>query len=804
MKDRQKTGSWYRRFAIAAALLCGAVVALLAAVVIIAPKVINSEEVRLRIEAVMAKELHGTITIDRVELSLLPRPDVVLHGFSADIPGTLSATITAVRVHARLLPLFRGQFAVSSIALEQPELTLLMSDDTAGRRSRKPPEKQPAGGSFDKALAIASRDLPDLTVTLSRGKINLVREGRNLMVLEKMDASLSFVSDRRKGPAYDMSDADYAVAGTARATLTGTTALPAPLKVSIDRFDATPGRLTVKGSRVRIQDLDASVSGDFKGYLTGSPRSDIQARGTIGPDGLAWLQSLAGLPEGVSFRAPLTFSAARLRSSGTGSATERTLAVTAQQKEGDATIVLDARQGPGMFSIDSLHVKDGDSDAVVKFSSDPGEDAASFTGSLSGKTIDRFLERRRPTPGWIKGDLHIKIPRGQREGTAVHGSLEGGQFGLPALNGIPFTIDRFTVLADGATVNLNPVVLSLGQESLQMEGTASFAEGGVALDLDIVTNRFGFSILRALVEQQPKERPAVQGTKSGRMPNVSGSIRLRAAVFVMDRYQADAVDMRLEFGKGRLAVALAHASVCGITLTGSLRTVDSEVEVSLSPQARGKRLDESLPCLFLKDLGVSGSFDLSAQLAGRGTWDTLLRSMGGDFSFAASGGRFQNDQIVKGVIAYLNSTSLLKGSNDKLLKEGVPYETFVLRGTLKDGTLSLSEGAIRGRDLHIATEGNIDLRNGTLALNVLAAPFTRLDRMLGSVPLVKSLVGNALIVVPARVAGTFEHPSVKPLAASSVSKNVTNLMKNAVQAPMKIIDPVVPKDLEGKSIQAQE
>jgi hypothetical protein len=87
MKDRRHIGSWYRRFVIAAAVLCGTVLALLAAVVVIAPKVINSGEVRSRIEATIAKELNGTVTFDRVELSLLPRPDVVLHAFAVDVPG---------------------------------------------------------------------------------------------------------------------------------------------------------------------------------------------------------------------------------------------------------------------------------------------------------------------------------------------------------------------------------------------------------------------------------------------------------------------------------------------------------------------------------------------------------------------------------------------------------------------------------------------------------------------------------------------------------------------------------------------
>jgi len=457
-----------------------------------------------------------------------------------------------------------------------------------------------------------------------------------------------------------------------------------------------------------------------------------------------------------------------------------------------------------MFSIDNLHVKDSDSDAVVKFSSGPEGEVASFTGSLSGATIDRLLERGRPTPGWLKGDLQVRLPHGQWEGATVHGSLEGGQLGLPARNELPVTIDHITVHADDATVDLEQAALSLGQEVLQVSGTASLEDGGVALDLDIATEKLSLSTMRELVERKPKERPAVQGTDADRQPNVRGSVRFRAGAFVVDRYKADALDLRVTFGKEQITAALDHASVCGISLTGSLRIAENDVEVGLTTQATGKKLEDSLPCILQQNINLSGTYDLSGRFASRGTWDTLLPAMGGSFVLTAAGGRIQSDNVVKGVIAYLNSTSLLKGSHDKLLKEGVPYENITFRGTLGDGIISLSDAVIKSRDLNIAAEGNIDLRDSTLALNVLAAPFTKLDRLLGSVPLVKSIVGNALIAVPARVEGTFQHPSVKPLPVSDVGKNVTNLLKNTLQAPMKIIDPTLPKELDRKNAPPQE
>ena len=207
----------------------------------------------------------------------------------------------------------------------------------------------------------------------------------------------------------------------------------------------------------------------------------------------------------------------------------------------------------------------------------------------------------------------------------------------------------------------------------------------------------------------------------------------------------------------------------------------------------GGKLAESLPCILHEDLGMTGDYDLSGRLTSHGPSKRLLKSLQGNIDFTARQGRIQNDKIVKSVIAYLNSTSMLKGSRSSLLKEGVPYETIVLRGSFREGVVSLTEGAVKSSELYIIAEGDMDLTNESLALNVLVAPFSKLDRLLGKIPIVKDVAGKALVVVPVRVEGSFDKPKVKPLPASAVGTNVTNLMKNIVKAPVKIIEPVMPR-----------
>jgi uncharacterized protein YhdP len=464
-------------------------------------------------------------------------------------------------------------------------------------------------------------------------------------------------------------------------------------------------------------------------------------------------------------------------------------------KDGTA-ISFALRHQPDLLDIERLQVKDSDSDAVLRLTFGKKDLDLAFNGTLTGATLSRIFDREHMLFKRIKGDIHVHLPRDRWSEFTAEGPLEGEGLIILSSPTDSFVIDRFSARSRGRTIDLHPVVLSLGQDILTVEGTAAMSETGVALDLDVSADRINTASLQELAKGKKMESNSMTMPSSDKKLNVEGDLRLRAATVTFPPYTANAVAMTLSKTGDRTTADLEHASICGIDLDGTLRTSDHGMEISLKPRTRNGKLDEGLRCILREDLGITGDYDLSGRLTGRGPWKRLLQSLQGNLDFTARQGRIQNDKIVKGVIAYLNSTSLLKGSRSSLLKEGVPYETVVLRGTLREGVVSMTEGAVRSRDLYITAEGDLDLRKNTLALNVLVAPFTRLDRLLSNIPIVKYIAGNALVVVPVRVEGTFHEPKVKPLPPSGVGTNVTNLMKNIVQAPVKIIEPVIPKELD--------
>jgi uncharacterized protein YhdP len=316
------------------------------------------------------------------------------------------------------------------------------------------------------------------------------------------------------------------------------------------------------------------------------------------------------------------------------------------------------------------------------------------------------------------------------------------------------------------------------------------------LDLDISAEKVSVKALAELMETRRSSGGDARKPGPGKSLSVVGELRLRAKAVELGRYVADAVALTISIAKGRTSAVLERASICGISLTGGLRLDDREIEISLLPQARGRRLDEDLRCLFPGDLLITGTYDLSGSLSAGGPRDSLLRSLRGDFDLSAKKGRIHNARVAEGVIAYLEKTSILKASPAAYLREGVAYEAVTIRGSLREGVLNLAKVAIKSNELQVAAEGGVDLRTRTLALTVLVAPLSGVDRVLGKIPIVKHIAGNALVVVPVRVEGSFDKPEVKYIPASAVGTSIANLMKNIVQAPVNIIEPIVPAEVQ--------
>jgi hypothetical protein len=72
------------------------------------------------------------------------------------------------------------------------------------------------------------------------------------------------------------------------------------------------------------------------------------------------------------------------------------------------------------------------------------------------------------------------------------------------------------------------------------------------------------------------------------------------------------------------------------------------------------------------------------------------------------------------------------------------------------------------------------------------APFTSIDKVVSKIPVVNYILQGTLVSVPVTVSGRINNPDVKLMPASAVGDGVLGILKRTVNAPVKIIEPVLP------------
>jgi len=106
----------------------------------------------------------------------------------------------------------------------------------------------------------------------------------------------------------------------------------------------------------------------------------------------------------------------------------------------------------------------------------------------------------------------------------------------------------------------------------------------------------------------------------------------------------------------------------------------------------------------------------------------------------------------------------------------------------------MEEGFVDGDTMHIAAQGDLDLKAHTLDFNVLVAPLKTVDRVVKMVPIVRHILAGSLVSIPIKISGDLDDPKVETLPASSVGEGLFGIMKRTVTLPVAIVEPVIRAD----------
>jgi hypothetical protein len=104
--------------------LSGIFLCLLIILVAVTPRLINLDTVKEKIKSQYAKDIGGQIEYQYLNLTLFPRPHVVISDVNFTTPDNVDGTIESLEVFPKILPLFTGDLEIGMLRSRSPEINI--------------------------------------------------------------------------------------------------------------------------------------------------------------------------------------------------------------------------------------------------------------------------------------------------------------------------------------------------------------------------------------------------------------------------------------------------------------------------------------------------------------------------------------------------------------------------------------------------------------------------------------------------------------------------------------------------------
>jgi hypothetical protein len=580
--------------------------------------------------------------------------------------------------------------------------------------------------------------------------------------------------------------------------------LPGSVAVPRGTFRAREGALSVPGARVDFLDSSLSVSGSFAGTSGHLEEAAGTGNGRLGPDALHWIAEAVHLPRELRPRPPLVLT----DSSVSWKTKEGTTVFQGDFVFPDGpTATVDLWKSRESLALRRLDIRDGKSLASLSVELGNDQILLAFSGSLTGKTLEKVFSDNAQSLGEVSGDFRALILPREPVRSTTEGTLEGKNITVPWRRAIPLRFDKVSLEATGSQVKVKSTVLRLGDHSFLLHGDIRASDEGWHLDMDASTDKIDWDRLKILFADEGRKEQVPSGpagfaagesgtsfTRAGRFLGlpVRGALRLSTGSLVFRNTAWEPFRAEIFLRREETDVRVVEAARCGISFPGNLSAVPGGLALDFRPAVRDGDLARTLLCLGEDRIRATGTFGLEATIEGRGSGEALARSLHGNVTVDARNGRIYRMTLLSKVFALLNITEVFRGKVPDLAREGFSYDTMKGKGTIREGRLVLEEMVIKGPSLEMFAHGNVDLATGRGDLELLLAPFRTVDSIIQRIPLLRYILGGTLVSIPVKVTGNLGDPDVTPLPPEEIGSGVLGVIRRTLTVPFKVIQPLLP------------
>jgi hypothetical protein len=563
--------------------------------------------------------------------------------------------------------------------------------------------------------------------------------------------------------------------------------IPFPLEINAGHFyydesGFSVKKLNAKAGKSAFSDITLQVD------LIQGPLLDISSGSAsiIIDEIYPWLSGLMDLPDKSFIQSPLSVSKINiLLDKRAGTLIKGNLSL---QK--DLDLSFDIYHSPDKLKVNKLTVRDKESTAQLALNLEEKALALEFDGNLSETTVNKIISDNTILNVWIKGDFRTNILKDNPTHSTFQGRLEGKDIVLPLNRDLPLNIKSASLDAAENSVKVVLSAMTLGENNFNMKGDVNTSKDGFIFDFDISTDKIEWDILKDTFAAEKKD----SDTGSFFDFPVKGIIRLSSESFTFDTYTFKPVHAEIAIDPDNITITVTESDLCDISFPGTLQLTPKNLSFEINPAAKGKEFHPALSCLLGGEKRMTGKFALSGKLGSEGSKESIADLLYGNLEFLASEGRIYRLKLLSIILAFLNITEIYRGVLPaEVIKEGFAYHSLSVKGDIKDSVLFIKESRLDGYSMNIFLEGEINLVNKQVDLEVLAAPLKTTDFIVDKIPVLRDITGGTIVSIPLKVTGDIENPKITYLSVSAVGSRLLNIMNNTLKTPVKVIEPIITK-----------
>ena len=591
------------------------------------------------------------------------------------------------------------------------------------------------------------------------------------------------------GPISRPADWRYQATGSLKDLVLDAAFLPGTLEVKSGEFRIDDDAIRVTGLEARTRDAAVRVSGALDGLRRGPRKLDAVVDGETGPDSVRWIWEKASLPVELLPAAPIALREVRV-----GLASTETLSLAGGFTFASGSrATLDLVEDSEGTDVRRLTIADRFSDASISLGLRKTEVDVGFTGRLASATMHELFATEGRKHGRIEGDFHARVSRDGLGKTSASGTLTVADVVIPTPAG-EITTEALDVRAAGTRLTVSSS-FALDEQHLSIKGGATLQDDGIALDLDVAAGAIAWERVEKVLDRLNEGKKAAGSTKESEAPQtplaISGVVRLAIDSFTFREFAWKPVLADVELTKESITATVRKADVCGIATTGAIRFPrGGAMSVSALVAAAGPDITTPLACLGVPKAPITGAYEASLQVEGKGEAAELAKALQGPLKFRASKGTIGKTSVLTKILGVVNVTGAFKGKSRSRLGEAMTFDEITIEGQMENGRLSIREAALKSPSFTMAASGTLDYTGDkSVDVMVLTYPFSTVDKIIRVIPVLRYILGRKFLSVATEVTGTVDDPKIHLAPARDVGQGLVNVLKRTVKLPVHVFNP---------------